>query len=149
VISLILLYFADRVLIFKVYQTPVDYGGELHRLVNKTIYLGLVAHFALSAFFLSEGNLMAPYSTIPKADKLNSSSYRINFMITVYYIIPYVILFMLFAGWAFFNNTLLALCEKCSSLCKKNLSNLTKYKLEQTFYDSLSAFQMTKLKVMI
>lgn len=53
-ISLILLYFSDRVLIFKIYQTPVNYGSELHKLLTKVIYFGLTAHFALTALFLSE-----------------------------------------------------------------------------------------------
>jgi uncharacterized membrane protein len=148
-ISLLLLYFADRLLVFKVYQTPVNYGPELHRLISKTIYVALVAHFALSAFFLSEGELVAPYSLIPGAERLNSSNSRINVMITVYYIIPYVLMFLLFTGVAVFNNTLVAFCEKCSSLCKKNLSNITKYKLEQIFYDSLSAYQLAKLKLVV
>lgn len=52
-ISLMLLYFSDRVLVFKVYQTPVNYGASLHKLINQVIYIGLVAHFALTAFFLS------------------------------------------------------------------------------------------------
>lgn len=52
-ISMMLLYFSDRLLIFKVFQVPVNYGSELHKLINKTIYLALIAHFALTAFFLS------------------------------------------------------------------------------------------------
>lgn len=50
-------------------------------------------------------------------------------MITNYYIIPYVVMFLLFVGWSVLSNTLLAFCEKCSNLCKKSLSNITKYKL--------------------
>lgn len=34
-------------------------------------------------------------------------------------------------------------------MCKKNLSNITKYKLEQTFYESLNTYQIAKLKMMI
>lgn len=48
-----LLYFSDKALVFKVYQTPVNYGAELHKLINKAIFIGLVGHFALSAYFLS------------------------------------------------------------------------------------------------
>jgi len=128
-ISIILLYFSDRVLIFKVYQTPVNYGPELHKLVNKTVYFGLIAHFALSAFFLSEGSLLAPFSFIPGSERLNSYNSRINVMIKTFYIIPYVIMFLLYTGWLVFSNTLLAFCDKCSNMCKKNLSNITKYKL--------------------
>lgn len=52
-ISLMLLYFSDKVLIFKVYQFPVNYGNELHKLIKKTLYLGIVLHCALTAVFLS------------------------------------------------------------------------------------------------
>lgn len=48
-----LLYFADKLLVLKAYQTPPNYGPELHRLINKTIFLGLIAHLSLSAYFLS------------------------------------------------------------------------------------------------
>jgi hypothetical protein len=148
-VSLLLLYYADRLLVFKVYQTPVNYGPELHKLISKTIYLALISHFALSALFLSESNLIAPATTISQSYQLNSSNTRINSMVTVYYIIPYVIMFLLFAGWAVFENTLIAFCEKCMSLCKKNLSHITKYKLEQNLYDILSPYQLGKVKMMI
>lgn len=50
-------------------------------------------------------------------------------MINNYYIIPYVLLFLGFMGWAIFDNTIIALCNKCTLICKKSLSNMTKYKL--------------------
>lgn len=64
-LSLLLLYFSDRVLVFKIYQTPVNYGAELHKLIIRVLYVGLVAHFVLTAFFLSEPELIAPNSSIP------------------------------------------------------------------------------------
>lgn len=108
--SLMLLYFSDKVLVFKVYQTPINYNAELHRIINKTIYIGLIAHMALSAFFLSEASLIAPNSSFLGKQALNSGNTRINSIISVYYIIPYVVLFLLFAGWSVFSNTLLAFC---------------------------------------
>ena len=52
-LSIFLLYFSDRVLVFKLYQTPLNFGTELHRIIGKAIYLGMVAHMVLTAFFLS------------------------------------------------------------------------------------------------
>ena len=52
-ISVILLYIIDKVLIFKLYQTPLNYNAELQTLLRKTIYFALVIHMALTAVFLS------------------------------------------------------------------------------------------------
>jgi hypothetical protein len=57
-----LLYFADRVLIFKVYQTPTNYGPNLHKIVSQVFFLGLVIHFTLAAYFLSQPEMVAPKS---------------------------------------------------------------------------------------
>jgi hypothetical protein len=53
-ISVFLLYLSDKVLVFKLYQTPINYNSDLHQLIKKAIYLGLIAHMALSAVFLSQ-----------------------------------------------------------------------------------------------
>jgi hypothetical protein len=111
-ISLILLYFSDRVLVFKVYQTPVNYGANLHKLISQVIYVGLILHFALSAFFLSEPSLVAPDSSIPANFRLDTGNQRINTILSVNYIIPYVAFFALFIGWSIFSNTLIAFCKK-------------------------------------
>lgn len=34
-------------------------------------------------------------------------------------------------------------------MCKKNLSNITKYKLEQSLFDCISNYQLEKMKMMI
>lgn len=128
-ISVFLLYLSDKVLVFKLYQTPINYNSDLHQLIKKAIYLGLIAHMALSAVFLSQSELIAPNSTLPEGRRLSSGNTRIDAMINTYYIMPYVILFLCYVGWSFFDNTIIALCDKCTLLCKKNLSNITKYKL--------------------
>ena len=70
-------------------------------------------------------------------------------MIKTFYIIPYVLMFLLYTGWLVFSNTLLVFCDKCSNMCKKNLSNMTKYKLGQSLFDCISNYQLLKMKMMI
>jgi hypothetical protein len=53
-ISLLLLYLIDKLLIYKLYQTPINYNADLHNLLIKSLYVGLVAHMGLSALFLSQ-----------------------------------------------------------------------------------------------
>lgn len=74
---------------------------------------------------------------------------RINSVINVYYIVPYTALFLIFVGWSLFQNTFIALCDKCTTCCTKSLTNITKYKLQHNFYEALSAFQVGKLILMI
>jgi len=52
-ISFFLLYYSDKVLMFKFFQNPINYNHTLHKLIPKAIVIGLVSHFALTAFFLS------------------------------------------------------------------------------------------------
>ena len=49
-------------------------------------------------------------------------------------------------GWLIFDNTIIALLHKCALLCRKNLSNITSYKLSQDYYESINHFQLAKLK---
>jgi hypothetical protein len=111
-------------LVFKVYQTPINYNDELHSLITKTIYFGLVTHLTLSAYFLSDSTLLAPNSSFANSEFLQSSNPALNTIITTYYIVPYVILLIALLGRAVFRHTLLAFCDKCSNLCKKTLSNI-------------------------
>ena len=53
-LSIFLLYLIDKLLVFKFYQTPLNYNSDLHQLMRKTLYLGIVVHLGLSAYFLSE-----------------------------------------------------------------------------------------------
>ena len=58
-LSFLLLYLADKVLMFKYYQTPVQYSKSLHNIFLAVVYLSLLAHFSLTAYFLSEPTLIA------------------------------------------------------------------------------------------
>lgn len=52
-ISVYLLYLIDKMLIFKLYQTPINYNADLHNLLVKSLFVGITAHMGLSALFLS------------------------------------------------------------------------------------------------
>lgn len=52
-LSFFLLYYVDKVLLFKYYQTPIKYTQNLHKMFLKVVYLSLMSHFGLTAFFLS------------------------------------------------------------------------------------------------
>lgn len=52
-IALLFLYLTDKLLVFKLYQTPLNYSHHLHALVRRALYFGLIIHMALSAVFLS------------------------------------------------------------------------------------------------
>jgi hypothetical protein len=58
-VSLFLLYFADKLLLFKYYQIPKNYTAGLHKVFLKVIYISLLSHFGLTAYFLSEPTLVA------------------------------------------------------------------------------------------
>lgn len=70
-------------------------------------------------------------------------------MINVYYIMPYTVLFLVFAVWGVFTNTFVALYNRCTGCCKKKQDGFNKNKLEQTFINILSDYQLTKLKVIL
>ena len=133
-ISVFLLYLIDKVLVFKLYQTPINYNADLHTLLKKSIYLGLVVHMGLTCVFLSEPQLVAANSNISESSKIYSGNTRIDTILHISYILPYLIAFLLLAGWSIFDNTIIALFIKCALLCRKNLSNITKYKLSHDYY---------------
>ena len=147
-ISVLLLYIIDKLLIFKLYQTPINYNADLQILLRKSLYFSLIVHMALTAVFLSEAQLLAQNSTIPESSQINFFNDRINSITHTSYIIPYVIIFLLLAGWLIFDNTIIALLMKCALICRKNLSNITNYKLTQDYFESINQYQLLKLKTM-
>lgn len=118
-LSLFLLYFADRLLIFKVYQTPTNYGPSLHQIVTQVFFLGLIIHFALAAYFLSQPEMIAPNSTF-QTFTLSFANPRIKKMTSTIYIIPYVVLAGLFIAWFFLKNTIIACCGKLTNSCRSS-----------------------------
>jgi len=52
-ISIFLLYNVDKILIFRHYQTPQNYTPTLHKAFIVVLYLSIISHCALTAYFLS------------------------------------------------------------------------------------------------
>jgi hypothetical protein len=52
-LSFFLLFFADKVLLFKYYQRAPHYTSALHQVFLVVVYFSLMVHFGLTAFFLS------------------------------------------------------------------------------------------------
>lgn len=57
-ISVFLLYFADKVLLFKIYQIPINYTSSLHKVLSKVLLFGVLLHLAFTAYLLSEPSLI-------------------------------------------------------------------------------------------
>ena len=51
--SLLFMMLSDKILLFRVYQKPINYTSNLQNKVFKTLYFGLIAHCAISIFLLS------------------------------------------------------------------------------------------------
>lgn len=143
-LSILLLYLIDKLLIFKLYQTPINYSTHLHSLISKALYIGLVAHMALSAVFLSEPQLIAASSEISQGTITGND--RIDAMLNTFYILPYLGMLFLLLGWSVFDGTVMSICRKWFSLCDDGLSHLSKYKINQDYYDSINYYQLQKLK---
>jgi hypothetical protein len=52
-ISLLLLYLSDKILMFKFYQTPINYTQTLHKILINVLIISIVSHYSLTAYFLS------------------------------------------------------------------------------------------------
>ena len=57
-LSFFLLFFVDKLLIFKFYQIPKNYTTTLHKMLGKVILLTLIIHCALTAYLLTEPSLI-------------------------------------------------------------------------------------------
>jgi hypothetical protein len=143
-LSVLLLYLTDKVLIFKLYQTPINYSTHLHSLISKALYIGLVAHMALSAVFLSEPQLIAASSEVSQGTI--TGNIRIDSMLNTVYILPYLGMLLLLLGWYVLDGTVVSICRKWFSLCDESLSHLSKYKVNQDYYDAISYYQLQKIK---
>lgn len=113
----------------------------------KTLYVGIIFHLAASAFLLSEPNLVPKNSSFSNFSSLASSNQRLNTLIQTYYIIPYVALCALLIAYGLFKETIIGLLASCN----KKVERASSYKLRntQSFLESLSEFQLYKLKTMV
>lgn len=87
-ISLFLLFFADKILLFKIYQIPINYTKSLHNVLSKVIFMALLVHFSFTAYLLAEPSLIAS-SDATSINLFTSGNARLNSMFSVSYIIPY------------------------------------------------------------
>lgn len=115
-ISFFLLYFSDKLLIFKFYQTPKNYTTNLHNFLINVLLFCLISHFALTAYFLTEPTLIASDSSV--TSKTITTNTRINAMITTVYVYPYLGLLALLIIFILLNafcGSLLTFFRNCCS----------------------------------
>jgi len=87
-ISFFLLYFSDKLLIFKFYQTPKNYTITLHKLFIKVLIFSCISHFTLTTYFLTEPTLLVANRNFTSI-KLSANT-RINSILTTAYVYPYL-----------------------------------------------------------
>lgn len=93
--SFFILYFSDKILLFKFYQTPINYTQTLHRVLAKVIVLALLGHFVITSFCLSESTIsLSNLSLLQGVYSFNSGNKRLNTIFTTPHIIPYPLLFI-------------------------------------------------------
>ena len=144
-ISLFLLYFSDKLLLFKFYQTPKNYTTNLHSFFINVLIFCLVSHFALTTYFLTEPTLIASDSSV--TSRTISNNTRINAMITTVYIYPYLgllALVIIFIVLNVFCGSLLTFLRNCcSDTAGSVLKRVDSYiKQEINFWKTLSKLQL-------
>lgn len=135
--SILFMMICDKVLLFRVYQRPVNYNAKLQSKIFNTVFLAIIIHCAASALMLSEPTLIAAGSRIEEISETVDffDNDRMENMFSTGYIIPYVILFFLLTIWALFNATLLSLVKYCFKKCKKHeMSLITADKLNRNLF---------------
>lgn len=98
-ISFVLLYFSDKLLIFKFYQTPKNFTPTIHKILLNVLIISLISHMALTSYFLTEPTLIASNSNISSPPATLIKNARVNSMITTIYIYPYLGLLALIIGY--------------------------------------------------
>lgn len=117
--SFLLLYITDKFLLFKYYQTPIQYTQKLHKAFMIVLYCSLMAHFALTAYFLGEPSLIAKGAYFgTKYSSVSSGNTRIDNMLRTAYIIPYVVLFLIMVIYAIFRKFVGGILGSCVNKCK-------------------------------
>lgn len=139
-LSIWFMFICDKLLLFRVYQKPINYSQDLQNKVFKLVYIAIMIHCVVSVFTLSEKHLMSA-----GANKQNIS--RFGIIITTSYLIPYVGIFLLMAAWAVLDSTIISCLQYCVRKCTKQVSKIYRSKLHQNFYASLNTYQTTKLKM--
>ena len=91
--------------------------------------------------------MVAPGSTFETVT-LSFANPRMKKMMSTFYIVPYVVLTVLFIVWFFLKNTIIAFCGKILNGCKSSQNEVVESnKLKQTYFDSISPYQLSRLKI--
>jgi hypothetical protein len=106
-LSIWFMFICDKLLLFRVYQKPINFSKDLQDGVFRVLYVSLMAHCVISAFILSEPHLLQAGGVIP-------TSSRFSTILTTNYLMPYVIIFLLLAIWGIFCTTIVKFCSFCS-----------------------------------
>ena len=119
-ISFFLLYLTDKILLFKYYQYPIQYTQALHKAFLIVVYVSLMAHFALTAYFLAEPTLVAEGAYISdERFSIDSGNTRFDNVFKTAYIIPYVAMLAILVLYAIFRKCIGGILMKCIQKCKK------------------------------
>lgn len=117
-ISFALLYVADKFLLFKYYQTPIQYSHSLHKSFLVTLYIAVTIHFGLTAFLLAEPTLIASGAYVGTTySTASSGNNRIDNVFRTMYILPYAIMFILMIIFSIFRHGIGSLFKACIDKC--------------------------------
>lgn len=132
---------------FKFFQTPINYDHALHQLIAKTIFIGLIAHCALTAYFLSQPTLIANgVEVVFISSKIHSGNTRIDNIMNTIYILPYIAFLVLLLLFIIFKSVLFGIFRKITECCKKAQVQTKSMLLQETsFWDVLTSHQIDTL----
>jgi hypothetical protein len=132
----------DKLLLFRVYQKPVNYTKDLQKNVFKFLYVSIMMHCVISPIILSERHLILA-GGVSETDSYS----RIGLVFSTPYLLPYVVIFLLLACWAVFDSTIVKFCAYCMKKFDKNLGTVYRSKFHQNFFGTLNDYQINKLKL--
>ncbi len=142
-LSIWFMFTCDKLLLFRVYQKPINYSEDLQSKVFKFLYIAIMVHCVASFFILSEKHLINASG--------KSSNIARNDIIGIIKVAPhlwaYPIIFVIMGGWAIFHTFVVRFLSYCISKCSKESGKIYKSKLNRSFYSSLNQYQINRLKM--
>ena len=148
-VSFFLLYMTDKFLLFKYYQTPIQYTQKLHKAFLYVLYLSLLAHYGVTAYFLGEPYLIATGAYFGTTySSVSSGSQRIDNMFRTAYILPYIVMFILLVLYAIFRKFVGGTLATCAEKCRGGKGRSYKSEMVQSMklFKILSSKQRATLK---
>jgi hypothetical protein len=148
-LSFFLLYITDKFLLFKYYQTPLQYTQKLHKSFLNVLYVALIAHYAVTAYFLGEPYLIATGAYFGTTySSVSSGNQRIDNMLRTAYIIPYIVMFILLVLYAIFRKFIGGSLASCAEKCQGGKGASYKSEMVQSMklFKILSSKQKDTLK---